>query len=511
VETQVLVIGGGATGCGVARDAALRGLAVVLAERGDLAEGTSGRFHGLVHSGARYAVVEPLTARECLAENAVVRRVAASAVEATEGLFVTAPGDDGGYADAFLAGCRAIGIPAEEIRPGEVLRREPLLNPRLERAFQVPDAVVDVWHLVRANARDAERHGARILAYHAVERLLRDGDRVLGAVLRDPDGAERTVRAEIVVNATGSWAGRVAALGGCAVRVTPGRGLMIALNRRLTQTVVNRCAPPGDGDILVPIRTVSVIGTTDVPVRDPDDVAIEPDEVRLLLETGEALVPGLRRLRALRAWAGTRPLYDEDASGETRALSRAFAVIDHAQRDGVGGLVTVTGGKLTTYRLMAERAVDLVAGRLGGRVTPCTTATAPLPPLHDDASQASARLARRERALHDDQAICECELVDRRMLLAAFDERPAASLDDLRRAVRLGMGPCQGGFCIPRAAGVLVAEGRMEPAAANAAIRDFAEERWRGVLPILHGDGARQARLDAWLLQGLLAADAMPA
>jgi len=423
---------------------------------------------------------------------------------------VTVPGDDGAYVDDFLAGCRATQIAVDELAPAAVLRREPLLNPRLERAFQVPDAVVDVWHLVRANVRDAERHGTRTLTHHAVVRLLVEADRVCGAVLRDRGGAERVVRAAVVVNATGSWAGRVAALAGCAVRVTPGRGLMIAMNRRLTETVVNRCAPPGDGDILVPIRTVSVIGTTDVPVADPDDVAIEPDEVRRLFAAGEALVPGLGSHPALRAWAGTRPLYDEDAGADARALSRAFVVIDHAERHGVGGLVTITGGKLTTYRLMAEHAVDLVAGLLGAADAACTTASAPLPPADDDASRPSGRLARRERTLHDDQAICECELVSRRMLLDAVDERPVASLDDLRRAVRLGMGPCQGGFCIPRAAGVLVAEGRMEPAAANAAIRDFAEERWRGQLPIVHGDGARQARLDAWLLQGLLAADGTP-
>jgi glycerol-3-phosphate dehydrogenase len=330
-------------------------------------------------------------------------------------------------------------------------------------------------------------------------------------VLRDRAGAERVVRATVVVNATGSWAGRVAALAGCAVNVRPGRGLMIALNRRLTQTVVNRCAPPGDGDILVPIRTVSVIGTTDVPVDDPDDVAIDPREAERLLEAGEALVPGLRDVRTLRAWAGTRPLYDEEASGDPRALSRAFAVVDHARRDGVGGLVTVTGGKLTTYRLMAEQTVDVVVDALGVRARPCTTATAPLPAGDADAARPAARLARRERTLHDDQAICECELVSRRMLLDAVGDGAAASLDELRRALRLGMGPCQGGFCIPRAAGVLVAEGRMTAADANAAIRDLAEERWRGVRPILHGDGARQARLDAWLLQGLLLADRTPA
>ena len=117
----------------------MRGFSTILVERGDLATGTTGRFHGLLHSGGRYAVKDPQAARECIAENAVLRRIAADCIEDTGGLFVTTPIDDPDYADRFIAGCQDTGIPAEEIPVAEALRREPRLNPRITRAFVVPD------------------------------------------------------------------------------------------------------------------------------------------------------------------------------------------------------------------------------------------------------------------------------------------------------------------------------------------------------------------------------------
>ena len=173
LECEVLVIGGGSTGVGVASDAALRGFSTVLVERGDLATGTTGRFHGLLHSGGRYAVKDPQAARECIAENVVLRRIAADCIEDTGGLFVTTPMDDPQYGDRFIAGCRDTGVPAEEIPVAEALRREPRLNPRITRAFVVPDATVDAWKTVWTCASSATEHGARILTYHEVVAVTR--------------------------------------------------------------------------------------------------------------------------------------------------------------------------------------------------------------------------------------------------------------------------------------------------------------------------------------------------
>src|SRR3954471_3450981 len=125
LTTDVLVIGGGATGAGVAWDAALRGFDVILADRADLAEGTSGRFHGLLHSGGRYVVKDPVAADECVVENAILRRIIPDCIEDTGGLFVTTPDDDPAYADEFLAGAGRASMPAEEIPVAEALKLEP--------------------------------------------------------------------------------------------------------------------------------------------------------------------------------------------------------------------------------------------------------------------------------------------------------------------------------------------------------------------------------------------------
>ena len=123
-------------------------------------------------------------------------------------------------------------------------------------------------------------------------------------------GEERTFGCRAVISAAGAWAGTVAALAGATLHMSPGKGSMLILNRRLTSAVVNRLAPPGDGDILVPVHTVCILGTTDITVEDPDDASVTRDEVTALLADGDRLVPGLSSARILRAYAGSRPLYD---------------------------------------------------------------------------------------------------------------------------------------------------------------------------------------------------------
>ena len=517
LATDVLVIGGGATGAGVAWDAALRGFDVVLVDRADLAEGTSGRFHGLLHSGGRYVVKDPVAAEECVAENAILRRVVPDCIEDTGGLFVTTPDDDPAYGDQFLEGCRAAALPAEEIDVAETLRMEPRLNPRIKRAFTVPDASIDAWKTVWSLARGAAAHGARILTYHRVIDLLVEGDAVTGARLRNElTGEELDVEAGFTLNASGAWAAQIVKMAGIeGVGVIPGKGIMIAMNHRLVNTVINRCTMPADGDILVPIRTVSVIGTTDERAADPDEIPPTQEEVDAMLDDGERLVPGFREARAMRVWAGVRPLFqDEKATGEeaidTRDVSRTHAVVDHVARDGVARFLTMSGGKLTTLRLMAQDLVDAMCRQLGDE-RQCRTETE-IPPGNEDGEHygLASRLRQRERTLQDEQLICECEMIGRRRLEEAMRRRGSVNLDDIRRSMRLGMGPCQGGFCIYRATGILHGVGRLDGAQASESLRRFLQERWKGMWPILYGDQLRQARLDDWIFQGLLDVEHVP-
>jgi glycerol-3-phosphate dehydrogenase len=516
LRADVLIIGGGATGAAVAWDAALRGFDVVLVDRADLAEGTSGRFHGLLHSGGRYIVKDRVAAVECLAENPILRRIIPHCIEDTGGFFVTTPDDDPAYADRFLEAARTTGMPADEIPVAEALRLEPRVNPGIKRAISVLDGSIDVWKTVWSLAGGAAEHGARILPYHKVVDLHMADGAVTGARVRqERTGEEFDIEAGFTLNASGAWAAQIVRMAGIeGIGVIPGKGIMIAMNHRLVNTVVNRCAMPADGDILVPIRTVSVIGTTDIRAADPDEIPVTQEEVDQMLDDGERLVPGLREARALRVWAGARPLFQDERSGgaaaDTRDVSRTHAVVDHAERDGIRGLLTMSGGKLTTMRLMAQDLVDAMCRQLGTE-RPSRTEHEHTPSATDgEYMRLGSRLRRREATLQDEQLICECELIGRGRLEEAMRNTGTANLDDIRRRLRLGMGPCQGGFCMYRATGILHAVDHLDGADASESLLTFLHERWKGTWPILYGDQLRQARLDDWIFQGLLDVEHLP-
>lgn len=533
LTTDVLVIGGGATGAGALRDLALRGIRCALVEKGDLTHGTTGRYHGLLHSGGRYVVKDPQSAEECARENEILRRIMPHCLEETGGLFVVTPADDEAYVEPFLAACKRTGVWVEEIPVREALRREPLLNPRISRAFAVRDGAADSFLATHANADDARRFGAQVLTYHPVVAIERQGDTIIGAVCEDLRSGEMVrIHCEAIINATGAWAGKIAALAGLQVGVVAGKGTMVAMNHRIVNTVINRCKMPDDGDIIVPIHTVAVLGTTDIHVPDPDVYGITPAEIQLILAEGEQLIPGVSKMRALRSWAGVRPLYKEQEAGNDRDIPRTYKLLNHATRDGVAGMVSIVGGKWTTYRLMAEETVDIVAANLGVSV-PCRTAELAIEPEHHsheatrDNRRRFAILASRFYTLGhrlaeveaDDsygELVCECELVTRGQLEAAIRSDGTANLDDLRRDTRLGMGPCQGGFCTYRAAALWheLRDATPEPQAGSAPatrlLKHFLQERWKGLTPTLWADQMRQERLDEMIYLETLAVDRLP-
>jgi glycerol-3-phosphate dehydrogenase len=512
IQTEVLVIGGGATGTGVLRDAAMRGFDTVLVEQRDLSHGTTGRYHGLLHSGGRYVVKDPEAAVECIEENRVLRRIMPHCIEDTSGFFVVTPWDDEDYVSKFLEGCDAAGIPVAEVAVAEALRREPYLNPRISHCFEVPDAAADSFVAAESTVASATEHGGRAFPYHEVKTLVREGDRVVGARCLDlVAGEEVEIAADMVVNASGAWAGRLADTAGVTFEMRAGKGTMLAVNHRMINTVVNRCKVPDDGDIIVPIRTVAVIGTTDKGVPDPERFSVEPWEVQRMLEEGDKLVPGISGMRVLRAWAGVRPLYQEEATEDTRDVTRAYALLDHTTRDGVDGFLTITGGKWTSFRQMAEVTVDAVCRKLSVE-RECRTHIEPLPDRRNRGGHhfLGERLARVERDQEYGDLVCECELATRDDVTSAIVDGDARTIDDIRREVRVGMGPCQGGWCLPRVAGMLHELRRPPVSEVNVALRDFLRERWKGTLPIVWGSQLRQARLDQLIFTSLLNVPSLP-
>jgi glycerol-3-phosphate dehydrogenase len=365
-QPHALIIGSGSTGSAVAHDLALRGLAVTVVERGEIASGTTGRNHGLLHSGGRYAVKDAESARECIAERDILARIALEVLELNGGLFVAVTEEDLAYREPFLAACARCAIPTRELSAAEALQLEPALSSRVLAAIEVPDGVFDPLHLCLAFLATAQGNGAVVQPYTEVEELIVRGSTVEGALVRDRrTGHRRRVEADMVVNATGPWADRVAAMAGLDVPVVPTAGVMVAMAGRFVDRVINRLNAPSDGDIVLPQRRTVVIGTSSWRVDDPDRVTIPPGHVSLLAERGGELVPVVREARMRGVFAASRPLIgrtgDESAG---RELSRTFECFDHAH-EGAHGFVTISGGKTTTARAMAEATADVVCRQLG--------------------------------------------------------------------------------------------------------------------------------------------------
>ena len=380
---HVIVVGGGGTGGALAHDLALRGLAVTLLERGELTSGTTGRHHGLLHSGARYVVNDPESAVECIAENRILRRIAPGSFEENGGLFVALTDEDMDYLPGFLANCAACEIPTRKLTGEEALALEPGLTPALRAAVWVPDATMDAMRLPLRFFATAQRNGARLRPFTEVTGLLTAGRAVTGVTFRDHlTGAGAELGADVVVNATGPWCERLATMAGVTVPVQPSPGVLLALVGRLCDLVVNRLHPAGDGDIVVPQRRLSIVGTSAWTVTDPDDLAVPDEHVQAMYREGAKLVPAVASAAERAAWSAARPLISTTGSaggGGGRELSRTFKCFDHAITDGVEGFVTITGGKATTLRAMAEATADLVCAKLGVEAT-CRTRDTVLAP-----------------------------------------------------------------------------------------------------------------------------------
>lgn len=378
-------MGGGGTGAALAWDLSLRGVEVTLVERGELTSGTTGRHHGQLHSGARYAVADERIARECMEETRILRRIAPECIEYNGGLFVAADESGAEWAPRFIGACARAGIPAKEL-PLETARKlEPGLAHGVLRAVWVPDGTFDAFRLPLSFFAGALSSGARILPFRealSIERLP-SGTFVTRALDRSSTPfREVAFESDAVVCATGAWAGESAARAGVRADVSPAPGAMVAVTGRLVSMVVSRLGPAGDGDIVVPQRGLSIIGSTQRSSDSADAMTCAPGEREFLLARADELVEGFSSRPTRAAWAAARPL-SGTASGdeERRSISRDFTVIDHA-REGKPGLFTITGGKATVLRAMARDGADAACGYLGVRA-PCRTAELALPSWRD--------------------------------------------------------------------------------------------------------------------------------
>lgn len=517
LSTQVVIIGGGATGMGILRDISMRGVKAILVERGDLGCGTSSRFHGLLHSGGRYAVKDEHAARECIEENMILRKIGRHCVEPINSIFIRTAEDDEAYEKQWVNACAKAGISAKPLEVKELLRREPNLTHSIQSAYLCPGAAIDGFRLMWQLHDSARRYGGQTLTYTDVIGIDIKNGRVQGVKVVDKfSGQEFEIACEYVINAAGPWCARVAALAGLDINVLPSKGSLIVFNHRLSHDVIHRLHKPSDADIFVPHGTVTILGTTSMDT-DPDDNSTLQCEVENMMKIGRVTFEQLDESRILRVFAGCRPLYVGAGGAGGREASRDFAAVDHEKEHGLAGMMSVCGGKFTTHRLMAEKVCDMVAPIFGCN-DKCRTAEVP---LVEETSEELLTRARRvfpaygvdlannrqgperlhkivERIEHypeQGEVVCECENVTRAEIEEVGAESTTHSVSDVRRRTRLGMGTCQGTFCTYRAVGTVQSLHRRWTEDTSALFREFLEARWKGIRPVLWGNQFRDVEL----------------
>lgn len=394
---DLLIIGGGITGAGIARDAAMRGFRTILVEQHDLGFGTSSRSSRLVHGGLRYLEEGDLTlVFEALRERRVLLDIAPHLVRPLPFVFPVHRGDRvplwklwaGIFLYDVLAAFRNVRWHTL-LGKRRLLRQEPMVRERgLMGGVRYFDAQCDDARLVIATARSAIRHGALVANYMRVEDLLRADGRVQGARVRDElSGAEGSVQARLVVNATGPWCDAIRRLEDpdAAPVLRPTKGVHVMVRReRLGHEAALTLTSPIDGRVMfvLPWGEFSYIGATDTDTDEgPGDVRAAAEDIVYLLRSANAAFPNahLGESDVLATWAGLRPLIAPgDAVGASQ-ISR-----EHLILTGPGGMLTIAGGKLTTYRVMAEQLVNHAAAALhalDGRPKPPAppTGSEPLP------------------------------------------------------------------------------------------------------------------------------------
>jgi len=410
---DVLVIGGGITGAGVARDAAMRGLRVALVEQADFASGTSSRSSRLVHGGVRYLEHGHVgLVFESSRERRTLLRIAPHLVRP---LPFTWPVYEGARIGRWklaagltlydiLALFRNVGRHQRLDKHGVVQREPHVSQRRLTGGARYWDSATDDARLTLANVLSAQRAGAVVANHARVTGVRRDGSRIAGASVMDVEtGKTVEVRARVVVNATGPWSDSVERLArpNSASALRGSKGVHVSVPRsRIGNTAALTLTAPQDGRVMfvLPSGAFTIIGTTDTfDDVAPEDVRANERDVTYLLDSANHYFPdaALTRSDVVSAWAGLRPLAVAAGGG----ASASAASREHDISEVEPGMVRVTGGKLTTYRSMASQVVDAVQRSLGGPTTKSRTAREPL--VGGDVADIAREIGEATRVIED--------------------------------------------------------------------------------------------------------------
>ncbi len=521
---DVIVVGGGVNGTGIARDLALRGIKTALFEKNDLAGGATGGSSAMVHGGLRYLLYDiDVTRRSCL-DSGYIQKIAPHMHFRIPFIMpiphkLMAPFFETYFEVYDKYAPRKRGKPHTMLSREQALKLVPNIRKNIAGAVTTDEWGVDPHRLCAANALSAAEHGAAIHTHAEVEAFLKDGHgNVKGVRVRERSGASREVFARLVMQATGPWLPGTSKLAGVKARIRPGKGVHLTFDRRLSNMSVILRMIDGRSSFIMPHENTTILGTTDDDFYgDPDDLQVTEDEIEYLLQGAERMLPDVRRSRVIRAWAAVRPTLYEWGKNEDD-LSREHKVFDHQEIEGLSGIVSIAGGKLAEYRMMSQEAADLLCRKLGVDAA-CQTHLIPLPggeqtpdparlaARYNVSRYAASRMIFRHGSRARDilettrerpglaRTVCLCEPVLACELVHAIRNEWAVTIEDLKNRCRLGAGPCQGARCAARAAAVLAEELGLSGREAREQLLAFLDERWRGKRPVLQGTSVDQEEL----------------
>jgi len=511
LKTQVLIIGGGITGTAIARDLALRGVHSILIDRSHINAGASGANHGVLHSGARYIASDPESSRECREENALLKKMAPHCIEDTGGFYVALKEDDENYLADFPLLCAKCGVPCDPLDIKDVLEMEPALSKDIIAAYRTEDSSIDPFRVSHENLAYAIKLGHGFMPYTEVTRFDIGHRKIQSVQVKNVlTGREQTIEAEEIVNAAGAWVGQVAGLAKASIEILYSKGTLLVTHSRLAHHMLLRLRPPSDGEVLCPGGTVSILGPSSVRLASPDDIKPTVEEISHIISQGAPIVPSLKQCRYIRAFAGVRPLIaKKKAEGTTddRQISRGFDLIDHSA-DGVDNFQTIAGGKLTIFRLMAERVSDQICARLKIDA-PCLTRQEPLPSTLN-CEWIEPGLSPKtwlDKQKPDDIILCECEMVPKSGVQSILDSsgilKDSVLLHNIGTRSRIGKGACQGTYCGLRLTAHLYDQGAFQQDQGITDLRHFTNRRWKGQRAVLFGEQLKQAELQEAMYCGL--------
>lgn len=531
---DVIVIGGGINGVGIARDLALRGISCLLVEKNDYAAGTSGASSGMIHGGPRYMLSDiDVTKLACL-DSGYIQKVAPHLLFRIPFLYpIYQKSNQPKWqshllleaSEAFFAAYDQFvplknGKPHTRLSAEDAVALEPNLpSQNLLGAITFDEWGIDVPRLCVANVQDAIKHGATALNHTEVANVHCENKTFHSVDIKNTlTQAQQTVSGKFLVNATGPWSQQFTKKMGLTVKLRPGKGIHLVYDRRLINMAIVTQAIDGREIFIMPYENTTIIATTDDDFfGDLDQQLCTEDEIKYLQEAIEKVFPQIRQSRLIATYSGVRPTLYARENYESH-LSREHDIIDHALVDNRKNIFSLTGGKLASYRIIAEELVDLLAERLGN-ITPCLTAQNPLPGgqsqpdvsalakeyqidpyavsrlVYRHGQNATTILATTQNDPSLKSFICTCEPVMACEFVYVIEHEQAQTLSDVRRRTRWTQGSCQGTDCL--LAGVALFEkctGNTDYTTANH-ITDFANEWWFNRASILSGTQLKQEEL----------------